>query len=209
MKCKQCKNEIKINSRYDKKKQFCNRSCAATYNNTRRTHSDDTKIKIKKSVNEYIKSNCTSNNKYETVTSKLKICTVCGINKTRQLICYKCNRSQRNICIDCGKRCSGTRCQKCDRIYRTVTVYNQIESGTYKVKDGIHVLKRYVIETRGHQCEICKRTTWGNKPIPLILDHINGRSHDHNLKNVRLVCGNCDMLLPTYKSKNRYSDRNR
>jgi len=27
------------------------------------------------------------------------------------------------------------------------------------------------------------------------------------LKNLRLVCGNCDMLLPTYKSKNKGNGR--
>lgn len=43
--------------------------------------------------------------------------------------------------------------------------------------------------------------------IPLVIDHINGRSSDNRLENLRLVCGNCDMLLPTYKSKNKNSDR--
>lgn len=44
-------------------------------------------------------------------------------------------------------------------------------------------------------------------PIPLVLDHINGKSSDNNLENLRLVCGNCDMQLPTYKSKNKNSER--
>lgn len=46
-----------------------------------------------------------------------------------------------------------------------------------------------------------------NQPIPLILYHINGRASDDRLENLRLVCGNCDMQLPTYKSKNKHSDR--
>lgn len=48
---------------------------------------------------------------------------------------------------------------------------------------------------------------WMNQPIPLILYHINGRASDDRLENLRLVCGNCDMQLPTYKSKNKHSDR--
>lgn len=38
--------------------------------------------------------------------------------------------------------------------------------------------------------------------MPLILDHVDGDSDNWYLTNLRLVCGNCDMQLPTYKSKN-------
>lgn len=38
--------------------------------------------------------------------------------------------------------------------------------------------------------------------MPLIVDHINGNPEDDRLENLRLVCGNCDMQLPTYKSRN-------
>ena len=51
------------------------------------------------------------------------------------------------------------------------------------------------------------------QPIPLVLDHMDGNSENNSLDNFRLVCGNCDMLLPTYKGKNagngRYSRRQR
>jgi 5-methylcytosine-specific restriction endonuclease McrA len=63
--------------------------------------------------------------------------------------------------------------------------------------------KRYLLDVRGHCCEICGQTSWMGKVIPLILDHVNGNSDDHSLANLRLVCGNCDMQLPTYKSRNR------
>ena len=46
-----------------------------------------------------------------------------------------------------------------------------------------------------------------NQHIPLVLDHINGRANDDRLENLRLVCCNCDAQLPTYKSKNKNSDR--
>jgi len=40
------------------------------------------------------------------------------------------------------------------------------------------------------------------KPMPLILDHINGINNDNRIENLRFVCSNCDTQLPTYKSKN-------
>jgi hypothetical protein len=44
---------------------------------------------------------------------------------------------------------------------------------------------------------------WQKKPMPLILDHINGINNDNRLDNLRFVCSNCDTQLPTYKSKNK------
>lgn len=63
--------------------------------------------------------------------------------------------------------------------------------------------KKYLLKKCGNICSICKNSEWMGQKIPLIIDHINGHSENHSLNNIRLVCGNCDMQLPTYKSKNR------
>ena len=68
-------------------------------------------------------------------------------------------------------------------------------------------LKDYLIQSRGRQCEICSATEWQSQQIPLVMDHISGDSTDNRPENLRLVCGNCDMQLPTYKSKNRGQGR--
>lgn len=53
-------------------------------------------------------------------------------------------------------------------------------------------------------CNICNiGPIWREKPMPLVLDHINGKSNDNRLDNLRFVCSNCDTQLPTYKSKNK------
>lgn len=74
-----------------------------------------------------------------------------------------------------------------------------------------HALKRRLLEESliVHKCAICKiPPVWQNKPMPLILDHINGDRLDNRLENLRFICSNCDTQLPTYKSKNRnYKDR--
>ena len=67
--------------------------------------------------------------------------------------------------------------------------------------------RRYVVLTRGHRCAVCGVTEWRGQPIPLVLDHINGDASDWRIANLRLVCGNCDMQLPTFKSRNRGKGR--
>lgn len=52
-------------------------------------------------------------------------------------------------------------------------------------------------------CAICKQQPfWNNKPMILILDHINGKNHDNRLNNLRWVCPNCNYQLETTNSKN-------
>ena len=67
--------------------------------------------------------------------------------------------------------------------------------------------KKYLLERDGHKCSVCKITEWQSKPVPLIMDHIDGNPENNKITNFRLVCGNCDMQLPTYKSKNRGNGR--
>ena len=43
--------------------------------------------------------------------------------------------------------------------------------------------------------------------MPVVMDHIDGNSDNWLDSNLRLVCGNCDMQLPTYKNKNKGKGR--
>jgi len=113
------------------------------------------------------------------------------------------------LCIFCSKKpikkgatkyCS-TRCQKeyelkirIDKVLKTGVLYDR----DTQRKSGKNILLRL----RKHQCEICYTTEWMGQKVPLVMDHIDGDSTNNNLSNIRLVCGNCDMQLPTYKSKN-------
>ena len=54
-----------------------------------------------------------------------------------------------------------------------------------------------------YKCSICGLLPiWQNKELTLILDHINGLNNDDRLENLRWVCPNCNMQLPTTNGKN-------
>jgi hypothetical protein len=52
-------------------------------------------------------------------------------------------------------------------------------------------------------CEKCGQDEWWNgEKISLILDHINGKTNDLRIENLRIVCPNCNATLPTHGGKN-------
>lgn len=67
-------------------------------------------------------------------------------------------------------------------------------------------LRRYLLR-RHSACAICEASEWRGHPMPLIMDHIDGNPSNDLLDNLRLICPNCDALLPTYKSRNRGNGR--
>lgn len=53
-------------------------------------------------------------------------------------------------------------------------------------------------------CLICgQEPIWQEKPMTLILDHINGNNKDDRLENLRWVCPNCNQQLDTTNGKNK------
>lgn len=90
-----------------------------------------------------------------------------------------------------------------------------IESGSFEVLGGKvtagetkrYQAYRFLEEECGHKCAICGLSEWMGQPIPLIVDHIDGNPLNHKIENFRLVCGNCDMQLDTYKAKNKGKGR--
>ena len=103
-----------------------------------------------------------------------------------------------------GKFCSCA----CSGKYRREQTIEKIlkNDGTSFIYD--RTLRIYLLETRPHECVICKLKAWKGKDVPLVMDHINGNPYDGRLENLRLICPNCDAQLPTYKNRNRGKGRN-
>jgi|2_EtaG_2_1085320.scaffolds.fasta_scaffold00571_27 hypothetical protein len=60
------------------------------------------------------------------------------------------------------------------------------------------ILKESIIT---YQCSVCQIKNWNNKDISFQLDHINGDSRDHRLKNLRFLCPNCHSQTKTWGTK--------
>jgi hypothetical protein len=55
-----------------------------------------------------------------------------------------------------------------------------------------------------NRCAICGLfPVWNEKPLVLVLDHINGISDDYRRENIRLLCPNCNSQTDTFAGRNR------
>jgi hypothetical protein len=80
--------------------------------------------------------------------------------------------------------------------------YVLVNGSTYSTKD----LKKRLIAANilKEKCYICGLTNvWNKKKLVLVFDHINGNNNDHRLKNIRLLCPNCNSQTPTFSGRNR------
>lgn len=126
---------------------------------------------------------------------------------SKNIICPVCKKGfkGRKNSIFCSLRCAKIN----QHIEEWELKKKEIESsGEYPFNQNTgdtdnRVVKKYLIEKYGRVCSICKTVEWMGKEVPVVVDHIDGNSENHKVENFRLVCGNCDMQLPTYKSKNK------
>lgn len=184
-----------------KHNKFCNSSCSCSYNNKNRN------------LIQVICQKCGKS--FLAQSGNRRTCDDCQVEKSKQSkrIRY---RKYENVCKTCGKvthdsfvktYCS-LKCQHQHNWNEKVKLIEERGEFSYSQGGITHnetnrkEVKRYLTEKHGNKCSICGLTEWMGQPIPLVVDHIDGNPTNHAITNFRLVCGNCDMQLPTYKSKN-------
>lgn len=104
--------------------------------------------------------------------------------------------------------------KECHIQHKTETLLTKIKTkGVLYPDTHFHTsstAKKYITLLNGPLCSVCNiLPVWNDKPLNLVLDHINGIPNDWRLENLRLVCPNCDSQLPTFKNKNKGNGRPR
>jgi transposase-like protein len=72
-----------------------------------------------------------------------------------------------------------------------------VEGSTYnRCHLKSRLLKEGILKNKCSECGLSE--TWNGKEIKMVLDHINGVNDDNRLKNLRMLCPNCNSQQKTF-----------
>jgi hypothetical protein len=138
-----------------------------------------------------------------------KVINNAGSLKAHELCCHNNpHRIKHNRAKNAGQKKGCIPWNK-DKKFTEQTIENLItviESGNYKQYNETTIRKyvrKYLIHKHGHKCMMCGLSEWIGNEIPLVCDHIDGNPANNELNNFRVICNNCDSILPTFKGKNK------
>lgn len=127
-------------------------------------------------------------------------------NKQKKKRCKFCDLEIENRqSLYCSFKCMGLATKNKTKLKYDDAVKNNENIAKYC---NISTFKPYILEEQDYKCAICKISQeWNGLPLVFVLDHIDGKADNNKRSNLRCVCPNCDSQLPTFKSKNKNSDR--
>jgi len=100
---------------------------------------------------------------------------------------------------------------QCNRNFTFEKDWTDFNNGSIVKSDSLRQgskIRDKILEIQEYKCSICGiKNEWNGKELKFVLDHIDGNSENTTLKNIRLICHNCDSQTNTYKGKNSGNGR--
>lgn len=219
--CLLCGKEITGKDRLQKK--FCNSSCSATFNNSKRgAWSQQTKDKISSTLKETYKNN--PRQKAEKREKEIKCCIVCGnqLKSNRQKYCSKkCKNHKQYIdginrykCVECGKEFKSSNKQRkfcssrCSADNRNRKLLEEWLIGKYSIDANTAIpnfIRKFLFEQSNNKCSECGFEGYNKSTNRTILQihHVDGNSGNNHKSNLKVLCPNCHAMTGNYMALNK------
>ena len=112
--------------------------------------------------------------------------------KAQKLGCYKTNQGGVGINKERAEVGNGTKFYLKDILDGK---YPQYQTGKLKARLFKENIKK-------RECERCGIKKWNDEEISFEMHHINGKSNDHLLENLQILCPNCHSQTDTWRGRN-------
>jgi len=71
------------------------------------------------------------------------------------------------------------------------------------------MLRERLLYEQDYKCHDCYIDEWKGHFISLELEHIDGNRDNNDRSNLKMICPNCHSITPTWRGRNKQSNKNR
>ena len=204
--CKNCGKEILGKDR--SRKKFCNRSCAASFNNTGRKHTEEEKLKISHSLQE---RNPNFSGTYKEIEPNQKK-NYEAFEKGKEYFCLNCGKKIENPYGSKTNKFCSTECRKEFVQKKYIERWKNGEESGLKGKYALSErIRQYLLEKVNYKCEVCgcnEVNPFTGKSI-LQIHHKDGDSNNNSEDNLQVLCPNHHAMTENFGSRNKNATKGR